>query len=181
MSLIIVTGATKGFGKAVSVAFAQQHGKKELFFVLSGRSLEELNHTKDAIIHHYPKDTAYEPLFALIVHDFTETKDFLEGANKLFLFPVSFGDLTFDEIYFFNNHASLGPLSNIGSESLTAEAISQTLNLNVSCFCFLTSEFVKRYYCVCIFSFLRSDLCFFLFHSFVNLELLPWSDLNRMH
>jgi NAD(P)-dependent dehydrogenase (short-subunit alcohol dehydrogenase family) len=168
MSLVIVTGATKGFGKAVSVAFAQQHGKKELFFVLSGRSLEELNHTKDAIIQHYPKETAYEPLFALIVHDFSETKDFLEGANKLFLFPVSFGDLTFDEIYFFNNHASLGPLSNIGSESLTAEAISQTFNLNVSCFCFLTSEFIKRYSCMCwfistSFGFLRFHFFFFIF------------------
>lgn len=147
---VILTGASRGFGKGVVLAFAREV-LSPIHFILTARSEADLESTKQDILSHRH---GLETLIDVVVADLSDLANLTDTANTLFnsvSFPSSSAteaQFRYSRIFFVNNHGSLGSLRYIGSD-LSAERslrdMTIAFNLNVTSTCFLTSEFVKYY------------------------------------
>ena len=136
---VIITGASKGYGRAVAKAFAK-FIDGNLHFVLSGRDQMELD-SLEKEIHTIRINKQHQTSCKIVVADISnnfELEDVAEG-----LFNQKF--ITSESVTFINNAGSLGPLSRVGSEYYTASEVSNVINLNITGCLYLTSEFVKRF------------------------------------
>lgn len=136
---IIVTGASRGFGRAIASSLAKSL-VKSTHFILAGTSEEELRKTEE-IVQNTSKD-GVETTTELVLADLSQTSHLSDVASKLFDSIAGSSDI--DDIVFFNNAGSLGPLAPVGSEAHTLDSVSTAFNINVTASCFLTSEVVRR-------------------------------------
>lgn len=149
--LIVITGASKGFGKEIAIAFTKEV-KEPLHFILSGRNQQELSDTKNEICN-LQKNLAVPVTCNLVIGDITDINkldclaEALFGNNSL---SVCCNETqvnnNFVSATFVNNAGSLGPLRPVGSTHSSLLHIHDAINLNVTGCIYLTNEFIKRYF-----------------------------------
>jgi NAD(P)-dependent dehydrogenase (short-subunit alcohol dehydrogenase family) len=135
----IVTGASRGFGRAIASSVAKSLVKSS-HFVLAGTSEEELRKTEE-IVKSTPRD-GVEATTELVLEDLSQTSHLSDAASKLFDSIAASSDI--DDIVFFNNAGSLGPLAPVGAEVHTLSSVATAFDINVTASCFLTSEIIRR-------------------------------------
>ena len=141
---VVITGASKGFGRAVAKAFARCLDGS-IHFVLSGRSQPELSTLLTELTD--KSEPSRNISSEIIIGDVSQPHELTNLAERLFKKDslLRVGATTETNIYFVNNAGSLGPLTNVGNSAQSAMEITNVINTNItSCF-FLTSHFVKRY------------------------------------
>jgi NAD(P)-dependent dehydrogenase (short-subunit alcohol dehydrogenase family) len=139
---VIITGASKGYGRAVAKTFARLT-EGNMHFVLSGRA-PELNSLKDEI-HALRSDSSSGTHCEIVLGDVGNTGELNALADRLFSsqhFVQT--DAAARSITFVNNAGSLGPITSVGSEAFTGSELARVLNLNITGCFYLTSEFVRR-------------------------------------
>jgi sepiapterin reductase len=137
-SLIIATGASRGFGRALCTTLSR-HILSPQVFLLIGRSQKSLEALVDEITT--LRGEALTTRCQIVVADL-ETPEGLAFAVS----EISRQELAeFHQILFFNNAGTLGPLGAVGSSPIDPIAISRCIHLNVTSPCTLISEFVKHY------------------------------------
>jgi short-subunit dehydrogenase len=88
--------------------------------------------------------TEFTPNISLVTADLSDVSALETAARELFDSHGFLNDEGVEEIIFINNAGSLGDLAPIGSDSISISSISEAINLNVTSFSYLTSEFIKR-------------------------------------
>lgn len=141
MSVVIITGASKGYGRAVTKAFARLT-EGDLHLVLSARNMEELASLK-VEVEQLRASNAARTTTQLLYMDFAGAQGLHDAAKSLFD-NETLASAT-KMLTFVNNAGSLGPLCNVGSPQLTDTEIVAAVNLNVTSCLYLTSAFVNRY------------------------------------
>jgi len=137
--LVVITGASKGFGLAVAESLARQ-SLAPTHFRLAGRDAAGLATAKAAILGGGRSEDS--TVVEEVVSDLSDMGG-LKGAAEL-LFSVPAGRSYF-KVIFVNNHGSLGPLANIGSfEGDNLSEMALAFNVNVSSCCYLTTDLMQR-------------------------------------
>lgn len=140
--LIIITGASRGFGRSVAKAFARKvSASSNIHLVLSARSREDLEQTRLLILNEIEATNAVD--ITLLTSDLADVDKMGESAAQLFDIS-NFPSRKYEETIFINNAGSLGLLAPIGSSSMSSSACISAFNLNITSACYLTSEFVRR-------------------------------------
>ena len=128
---IVITGASRGFGKAIALRFAKIV-QSPVHFSLSGRSSKDLEETKNAILNiRSDMLTKCDTTSA----DLADVSTLPAVADRMF---ANFDTLTssgdaYSRVIFINNAGSLGPLSYIGiGDCANLALISTAINLNVT-------------------------------------------------
>ena len=140
---VVITGASKGFGRALAKAVARGSGSN-VHFVLSGRDHTDLNEVRSELFEIRQQQNLTTSC-DVIVGDLSnpleleKMADNLFGASTLYKDSSSIGSITF-----YNNAGSLGTLCSVGSPSNSLADMSAAVNLNITACLFLTSEFVRR-------------------------------------
>lgn len=121
--IIIITGASRGFGQAIAISFAKA-SRGPLHFVLSGRTLQDLEVTKSAIesLRGHPLQTQID----IVSADLFDAAGLDTVASELF----DREDKTreYKKTVFFNNAGSLGPL-----EVIDAYGLENTIKSHFFC------------------------------------------------
>lgn len=142
--LIIITGASRGFGRAVALSYAKLYSNigEHVHYVLTSRKVQDLQITKEDILE-ARKGCPVTTSFSLIEGDMGDI-DKLEAFSKdLFTEVDSDAGVTqYTSIIFISNACALGPLSYVGTHALVD--INSAISLNITSGTFLTSEFVRR-------------------------------------
>lgn len=139
-SLVIITGASRGLGQAIALSLARKL-EKPTHFIIHGRDIELLNRTSEEI-KLIRNDKAHHTDITIAQSDLGSLDTLESSIANLFDFPST---RDYIELTFFNNAGSLGPLSFIGTSSLSLPKMIDAFNLNVTASSFLTSELIKRY------------------------------------
>lgn len=133
--LVVISGASRGYGRACASAFSKVAG--QLHFILLGRDNNELEVTKSLLDERHCID--------IHVSDLSLLSQLNEIAEDIFSKPFEkYSQRVYDRVIFINNSGSLGPLKDI-SKGMDILEFSTAINLNVTSACFLTSEIVKRF------------------------------------
>lgn len=138
MKIIFITGASKGFGRSLALQFAHSYSQEEVHFYLSARNATELEALRDEIVHKSPKNHHVH----LSVVDLGDVSHLSDTVTKLMSDSNSWAQA--DDLLFISNAGSLGNLAPIGSSSFRPENIASAIDLNVTSYCYLTSEFIRR-------------------------------------
>lgn len=142
-STVIITGASKGYGRAVAKTFARLT-EGNMHFVLSGRSAPELNSLKDEI-YALRSNTASGTHCEIVLGDVGNTAELSILADRLFSsHHFVQAAAAAQSVTFVNNAGSLGPITSVGSEAFTSAELTGVVNLNITGCFYLTSEFVRR-------------------------------------
>jgi sepiapterin reductase len=126
MKLFIITGASRGFGRALALEFDDP----ESHFHLFSRDIEKLKETKSLM-------KSRHVTFSSI--DFSDA-NFEISLNKAF--SELKGGL-FSKVYLFNSAGSLGPLLKI--RNLESKAIFEQINLNISAPIIIARDFLNHF------------------------------------
>ena len=132
--LLIVTGASRGFGRALCVQFAKSI-LGPLNCVLVGRSLVDMEATVSEM--QSVRTECSELTYEIIVGDLEDSGS-VEGLARQ-LFQRSYD---YTKIVYVNNAGSLGPLGRIDT-GLDMDQFSRTIQLNVTTPCLLLSTLLK--------------------------------------
>ena len=140
---IVITGAGKGLGKAIALAFAAQV-PSPVHFVLTGRGVADLKQTK-LEIQKFREPLALSASFNVVIGDIGDVNGVQQIADKLFCEANTQPEAQFISTTFINNAGSLGALHNIGFESddILPDLVG-AVDVNIIGSMFLTSQFVKR-------------------------------------
>jgi short-subunit dehydrogenase len=142
--LVVVTGASRGFGKSCALAIAEKI-KYPVHFILSGRNLEELNRTKQEILT--IRGSANQTVCDIRTADLSNPSILASISDELFKVSAVVADQNkYSSIIFINNAGSLGPLNYIGFGSEISLEMSQAYNINVTSSCYLSSELIRRFF-----------------------------------
>jgi short-subunit dehydrogenase len=136
--LVIVTGASRGFGRATAISLAKSL-VAPTHFVLSGKDVVELTNTATLIDEN--RSPELKAKIKIVSADLANTLDLPNVASDLF--DIDSQD-SFNELIFINNAGSLGPLGHIGAEVQTIQNLAEAVNINITASCFLTSELTRR-------------------------------------
>lgn len=144
--LVIVTGASRGFGRACAIAYANsQHPKIKqggLHFVLTARSVRDLNETKNMIISAREGNLTEVDIFEA---DLSSTKNLENIANRIFDSPFSVSSSKlYDKVTFINNAGSQGLLQPIDM-SVTPSQLETEYNINILSGNYLTAQIAGRF------------------------------------
>lgn len=142
-STVIITGASKGYGRVIAKTFARLT-EGNMHFVLSGRNATELSTLKDEI--QAIRSTSSSRTHCEIVSgDIGDTAELTGLADRLFSSQHFVqADTAARSITFVNNAGSLGPIAPVGSDPCTSAELASVVNLNITGCIYLTSEFVRR-------------------------------------
>lgn len=150
-NLLVVTGASRGLGRAFAVAMAKSYPSTRhqhpLYVCLIARSENELLRTKEIIseavldydqkissIEHYPMDLA----------DLNSLERSMDGMlqNELDKARANGFDQGFQSAYLVNNAGSIGDLLPV-SEFTSLQKFQQFIDLNVTSGCWITNSFLN--------------------------------------
>lgn len=134
--MVIVTGASRGLGRALALSFANTPFTLHIRITaspLSGALLASLSMQIKEI--RGKRKTIVECLGA----DLSDTESLASTSKLLFSTPRSHLDYT--GVIFINNHGSLGELSYAGSHD--PAKMAEAFSTNVTSCCYLSSEAVK--------------------------------------
>jgi NAD(P)-dependent dehydrogenase (short-subunit alcohol dehydrogenase family) len=140
---LVVTGASRGFGRALAVVFAGQI-TKPIHFILSARTAADLDATAQLIKAARTEFSSPSDIIQTIVQDLNDLETLEQSAEQLFA-PLTEDQHSYDEVYFVNNAGSLGPLTTIGDFSrFGLKDFSRLIDFNVTSSSFLTAAFTQR-------------------------------------
>jgi sepiapterin reductase len=140
---IIITGASRGFGKAMALRFAKIL-RTPLHFSLTGRSIADLENTRTEILSLREGRETKCDLVAVDLGDLSQLTSSAAAIFKPYDELVTLG--SYSRILFISNAGSLGPLCYIGTGDTTNLAlVANAVNLNLTSSCFLTSEVMRQY------------------------------------
>lgn len=144
--LIIITGASRGFGRAVALSYAKLYSDvgEHVHYVLTSRKVQDLQITKEDILE-ARKGCPVTTSFSLIEGDMGDVDKLEVLAKHLFSEVDSVDSIAtqYKSIIFISNAGVLGPLSYVGTHDLVD--INSAISLNITGGTFLTSEFVRRW------------------------------------
>ena len=141
---IIISGASRGFGKAMALRFAKII-QSPVHFSLAGRSSEELAMTATEITAMRAGKETICDVSVVDLADIQKLPTVSESMFKSFELLTSSG-CVYSKIIFVNNAGSLGPLTPIGTGTGTdLLQIDKAIDLNVTSYIFTTSEFMRKY------------------------------------
>ncbi len=139
MSLVFITGASRGFGRAAAVAFAK-NAEKASHFIITGRNLSDLETTQQLI------NKASPTIAHTVTSKAFDLTDMISlDSNVESFFSVDVSDTKFDKIYFINNAGTLGPLAPVGSSALTSTEMISAFNTNLTAAFSFTNDIVRRF------------------------------------
>lgn len=101
--LVIVTGASRGLGRSIAIAFAKSN--QTSCFVLVGRNAIDLEITKSRLVENQVPDTHIH----LLPVDLSNMDHLGEYSDSMFDSKI-FGKSGFESIIFVNNAATIGKL-----------------------------------------------------------------------
>lgn len=141
---ICITGASRGFGKALALRFAKIV-ESPVHFSLSGLSRADLEDTKKEIMAiRSDKETKCD-ITPADLSDISQLRSISDSLLTNFDELPSSGN-AYSKVVYINNAGSLGPLDHIGAEVCSdVSKIAGAINLNVTASCFLTSEVMRKY------------------------------------
>lgn len=137
--VIIVSGASRGLGRAIVVSFAKSF-PCPVFFILLGRDADGLNRTEQLIRAARP---GLKSNFELVVCDLSNLLCLQSTFGRIFDLILTNSAAIYDDVTLINNAGSLGPLAAVGSCTIVNEDITSAINLNVTSFMIITNEFIK--------------------------------------
>lgn len=112
--IIIITGASRGLGKAICLSFAKALIDKPIHFILTGRATTDLETTKTEILN--IRSPAITTICDLVTADLSNINDLKSISESLFSSPFNNNKNSNhsdnDKLIFINNAGSLGPLVN---------------------------------------------------------------------
>lgn len=138
---VIITGASRGYGRAIALAFARA-ATANLHFVLSGRDESGLAQTQNEVA---ALGCGHAIDFTIVPANLSQTEGLERASEGIFGQVTLPADRQYEEIVFVNNAGSLGPLAPVGSGQYTAASFADVMHVNVTAACFLTSELIRRY------------------------------------
>lgn len=142
MERVIITGASKGFGNAVAMCYATAF-KAPLHLVLHGRNEELLNRLKAEVLH-IRQTAGRETSVQIVKCDLGDSNELAGAVDNLFM-KTKQDQCEYARTTFINNAGSLGKLTCIGQNNLSAAEINQYYQLNMTSACFLTNAFVQMF------------------------------------
>jgi len=137
---VIITGASKGLGRAIATSVATTM-KGPVHFVLNGRNSSELEQTR-SLVESMRNNNDSKTKVTLVLGDLSEIPLLDNISSQLFDSFDAAENL--DEIYLIHNAGSLGPLMDVGFPPYDANQIKSSIDLNVTAFMILTSQFIHR-------------------------------------
>lgn len=138
MQLVVITGASRGFGRAVAESVARAT-RTATHFILVGRDAAELAETRGIVESSRP---GQETVVDVLVMDLGKMDGLQSAADAMFPAVLA---RAYDKVVFINNAGSLGPLAAIGGyPGDTLADMMSAFNLNVTSACFLTSTLMER-------------------------------------
>jgi short-subunit dehydrogenase len=139
--LVIITGASRGYGKALALSytkyFANSSTSPALSFILTGRSTEELSQTQ--------REVQAISSSVAVTTKFTDLNDLPNLSTTMASVLNEIDKDDYDEITLFQNSGSIGVLDFVGSANMTIAEITGAVNLNITSYMCLTNEFMRRY------------------------------------
>lgn len=140
MHLIIISGASRGFGRAVALSWSESL-RGPAHFILTGRDQIGLENTKLLIQNSRldPNKTICDTCIADL-SDLSRLEIYLSNIFSLIKSSISYSNLVF-----INNAGTLGFLGLVGSSSLNLSELAIAVNLNVTSSIFFTSEILKKF------------------------------------
>jgi len=134
MNLAIVTGASRGLGRALSVAFAEKFSPCEL--ILFSRNLDGLKETEKEVVQ--IASTASCSSYSVDFSDLDHLDAELDGIIREV-------DITkYKTVFLFNNHGTLGPIVSI-RETKDIQALRKELDLNITSVMITNVVFLKYF------------------------------------
>lgn len=134
---IVVTGATRGLGKAISVCLARSV-QTPLHIVITGRSTEALSITKEKILSiRGSRETKCDILSA----DLSDMSTLSASVSTMLSIDKQ---LRYFRAVLINNAGSLGELKSIGSGEILS-SMSNTFQFNITSSCYIASTFMKQF------------------------------------
>mmetsp|Transcript_24260 Transcript_24260/g.35954 ORF Transcript_24260/g.35954 Transcript_24260/m.35954 type:complete len:262 (+) Transcript_24260:94-879(+) len=138
MMLLIVSGASRGFGQAVAVEFSKTNNASNLKAILTARSLEGLKKTKELMIagkEHMEWD------ISLHTSDLGNMETLDNDLGEMVKAAKPFEQ--YDRIIIVNNAGSLGHLGEV-AKMASVEELSRAVDLNITSSLWFTTRWVKE-------------------------------------
>ena len=150
-SLVVVTGASRGIGRAIAVAIAEEVGapsrqndnsslatiSSPLHVVLIARSHEKLQETANLV------EKRCGGLVTTSCHEIDMSDlETLEDKLHCILEPLS--EQKYDSCVLVNNHGSVEPLG-FASDLTSMKELQESINLNVTSCIWMSSQFTKMF------------------------------------
>jgi len=145
-TLLIVTGASRGIGRAISVAFSSPEWQSEissLRAILIARSEEGLAQTKSLMLQEASKKQTPIGVSCYCI-DLSNLEQLEEKTEQIFA-SMSTHKNDYPRRIFINNAGNVGPLD-LTASICSVEHLRQAMDLNVTSGLFLSSRFA-HYFC----------------------------------
>lgn len=137
--LIIITGASRGFGRAVAEAFCRRL-KSPMHFILASRSAEDLEETRQIVLK--AREDRLTECDIVPIDYSADMTSIAHAAERIFKDASS---SRYSDVIFVSNAGVLGPLGTIGSDFLSMEGLDYTYRINFLAPSCLIQEFLKRF------------------------------------
>jgi len=142
IGLLVVTGSSRGIGKAFATAFASTQWLPditELEVSLIARSHDGLSDTKTQVLKHAPPSVAVKVSCSAI--DLADMSSLESNVKNVFSSHTS----QYKKAIFINNAGSIGPIGPTIKIHERLSEIQQSMSFNFSSSCFLSSLFADTF------------------------------------
>ena len=144
-TLLIVTGASRGLGRAIGVAFASSPSTKRLFCLLVARSENGLEETASLMREAAAAAENNSKLdISCMVADLSDMDTLEKKVEDVFQRATKEGSCTYDRAILINNAGSLGCLGKCSEMSSLAD-LKKAVDFNVTSSSWVSSQFVRKF------------------------------------
>jgi len=146
-TLLVVTGASRGLGRAIAIAFASSTQIPSLRALLVARSADDLAETA-ALMRDAAEQSSTEIDVSYVVADLSKLSSLELTIEKLVLEPLASSSSSlskeYDKAVLINNAGSLGYLGRVADMSSLAE-LQHAINFNITSSIWLSSQFARKF------------------------------------
>lgn len=165
-TLLIVTGASRGLGRAIGVAFASSPSTKYLCCLLVARSESGLEETASLMREAAAAANKSKLDVSCMVADLSDMDTLEITAADMFERVSKQGSSTYDRAILINNAGSLGYLGKC-SDMSSLTNVKKSIDFNVTSSSWISSQFVRKFSstssqtgnCICVVVVNISSLC----------------------
>ena len=144
-TLLIVTGASRGLGRAIGVAFASSPSTKHLFCLLVARSESGLEETASLMREAAAAAANNSKLdISCMVADLSDMDTLEKNVEDMFQRVTKPGSSMYDRAILINNAGSLGYLGKC-SELSSLTNLKKAIDFNVTSSSWISSQFVRKF------------------------------------
>ncbi len=144
---LLITGASRGFGRSTALAFAKRITSHSIHFILTARSSSDLDATVQLIKEargEVDAGISAGDRIDIIVADLSDLSTLEDSSKRLFDSLEGHGE--YYRVFFVNNAGSMGPLETIGAlQHCGLNEMKALFDFNITSSSFLTSVCVQRY------------------------------------